>query len=54
MAGGGSDGLGKCRECTRDERPTSLRTTLAEALELNRPEAIRAAVPDYTKKLVTA
>jgi len=28
-------------------------TTLAEALDFNREEAIRAAAPDYTEELVT-
>jgi predicted RNase H-like HicB family nuclease len=42
-----------CQERTREELLTSLRTTLAEALELNRQEAIRAAAPDYTEEPVT-
>lgn len=42
-----------CQERTREELLTSLRTTLAEALELNRQEAIQAAAPDYTEELVT-
>ena len=42
-----------CQERTREELLASLRTTLAEALELNRQEAIRAAAPDYTEELVT-
>jgi hypothetical protein len=42
-----------CQERTRQELVASLRTTLAEALELNREEAIAAAVSDYTEELVT-
>ena len=42
-----------CQERTREELLASLRTTLAEALELNRQEAIQAAAPDYTEELVT-
>jgi predicted RNase H-like HicB family nuclease len=42
-----------CQESTREELLASLRTTLTEALELNRQEAIRAAAPDYTEELVT-
>ncbi len=42
-----------CQERTREELLVSLRTTLAEALELNRQEAIQAAAPDYTEELVT-
>ncbi len=42
-----------CQERTREELLASLRTTLAEALEFNRQEAIRAAAPDYTEELVT-
>jgi len=42
-----------CQEHTREELLVSLRTTLAEALELNRQEAIQAAAPDYTEELVT-
>ena len=42
-----------CQERTRDELIASLRTTLAEALELNRQEAIQAAAPDYTEEPVT-
>jgi hypothetical protein len=37
-----------CEERTRDKLLAGLRTTLAEALELNRQEAIQAAAPDYT------
>jgi predicted RNase H-like HicB family nuclease len=42
-----------CQERTRPELVQSLRTTLAEALELNREEALAAAAPDYTEELVT-
>ena len=42
-----------CQERTRQELVQSLRTTLAEALELNRKEALAAAAPDYTEELVT-
>ena len=42
-----------CQERTREELLVSLRTTLAEALELNRQEAIQAAAPDYTEEPVT-
>ena len=42
-----------CQERTREELLISLRTTLAEALELNRQEAIQAAAPDYTEEPVT-
>ncbi len=42
-----------CQERTREELLASLRTTLAEALELNRQEAILAAAPDYTEEPVT-
>jgi len=41
-----------CQERTREELLASLRTTLTEALELNRQEAIQAAAPDYTEELV--
>ena len=42
-----------CQERTRDALLASLRATLAEALQFNREEAIRAAAPDYTEELVT-
>jgi hypothetical protein len=42
-----------CQEPTRNELLRSLRVTLAEALELNRQDAIEAASPDYTEELVT-
>jgi predicted RNase H-like HicB family nuclease len=42
-----------CQERTRETLLASLRTTLAEALELNRADAIRAAAPDFNEELVT-
>ena len=42
-----------CQERTREELVASLRTTLTEALELNREDALAAAAPDYTEELVT-
>ncbi len=42
-----------CQERSREELLASLRTTLAEALEFNRKEAIQAAAPDYTEEPVT-
>jgi predicted RNase H-like HicB family nuclease len=42
-----------CQERTREKLLDSLRTTLAEALEFNRQEAIQAAAPDYTEEPVT-
>ncbi len=42
-----------CQERTRDELLDSLRTTLAEALEFNRAEALAAAAADYTEEPVT-
>ena len=42
-----------CQERTRQELVASLRTTLAEVLELNREEALAAAAPDYTEEPVT-
>jgi predicted RNase H-like HicB family nuclease len=41
-----------CQERTREELLASLRTTLAEALQFNRQEAIQAAAPDYTEEPV--
>ncbi len=41
-----------CQERTREKLLTSLRTTLEEALEFNRQEAIRAAVSGYTEEPV--
>ncbi len=42
-----------CQERTREALLNSLRATLAEALEFNREEAIRAAAPDFTEELLT-
>jgi hypothetical protein len=42
-----------CQERTRESLLASLRTTLVEALELNREDALRAAAPGYTEELVT-
>lgn len=42
-----------CQERTREKLLVMLRTTLAEALDLNRQEAIRAAVSNYSEELVT-
>jgi len=42
-----------CQERTREELLASLRTTLTEALDLNRQEAIRAAASDYSEEPVT-
>jgi len=41
-----------CQEKTRDALLASLRSTLKEALEFNRREAIDAAAPDYTEELL--
>ncbi len=38
-----------CQEKTREELLESLRTTLKEALEFNREEAIQSAAPGYTE-----
>ena len=38
-----------CQERSRDALVESLRTTLGEALQFNREEAIRAADSDYTE-----
>ena len=38
-----------CQERTEEEHLESLRTTLREALQFNREEAIKAAAPDYTE-----
>jgi len=40
-----------CQARTRPELVASLRTTLAEALALNREDALAAAAPDYTDML---
>jgi len=42
-----------CQERTREKLLASLRETLTEALELNRQDAIRAAVSNYTEEPVT-
>ncbi len=42
-----------CQERTRAELLDTLKLTLEELLEFNRREAIQAAAPDYTEKLVT-
>ena len=42
-----------CQERTREELLETLKTTLKEALEFNRQEAIRAAEPDYTEEPLT-
>jgi predicted RNase H-like HicB family nuclease len=42
-----------CQKRTRESLLASLRTTLAEALELNREDALRAAAPEYTEEPVT-
>ena len=42
-----------CQERTREELLETLRTTLAEALEFNRQEAIQAVSPGYTEELVS-
>ena len=39
-----------CQERTREELLASLKATLAEALELNRTEAIKAAVSDFSEE----
>jgi len=42
-----------CQERTREELLDSLRTTLKEAIDFNREEAIKAAASDYVEELVT-
>lgn len=42
-----------CQEHTREELLASLKTTLHEALEFNRKEAIQAAVADFVEEPVT-
>jgi len=44
---------GNCQERTREELLDSLRTTLKEAIDFNREEAIKAAASDYVEELVT-
>jgi predicted RNase H-like HicB family nuclease len=41
-----------CQEKTREDLLASLRTTLKEALEFNRQEAIQSAISNYTEELV--
>jgi predicted RNase H-like HicB family nuclease len=42
-----------CQERTRKELLESLKTTLKEALEFNRQDALEAAKSGYTEELVT-
>jgi predicted RNase H-like HicB family nuclease len=42
-----------CQERTHEKLLESLRTTLIEAIEFNRQEAIYAATSDFTEELVT-
>ncbi len=42
-----------CPERTRESLLAGLCTTLPEALEFNREDALRTAEPDYTEELVT-
>ncbi len=42
-----------CQEKTHEELLDSLKTTLEEALEFNRQEAIQAAQPDYNEEPVS-
>jgi len=42
-----------CQEKTHEELIESLKTTLEEALEFNRQEAIKAAQPGYTEEPVS-
>ena len=42
-----------CQERTRKDLLKSLKTTLKEALEFNRQDALEAAKPGYTEELVT-
>jgi hypothetical protein len=39
-----------CQERTREEPLETLRTTLREALDLNRKEALEAAGPEYEEE----
>jgi predicted RNase H-like HicB family nuclease len=41
-----------CQEATREELLESLKTTLREALEFNRQDALRLAGMDYEEELV--
>ena len=42
-----------CQEPTRAKLLETLRITLAEAIALNREDALAAATPDYCEELVT-
>jgi predicted RNase H-like HicB family nuclease len=42
-----------CQENSREELLESLKTTLKEALEFNREDAIQAASSDFTEEPVT-
>jgi predicted RNase H-like HicB family nuclease len=42
-----------CQERTRAELLTSLKATLAEAIEFNRQDAVQAAEPGYTEERVS-
>lgn len=42
-----------CQEKTHEELLESLKSTLEEALDFNRQEAIKAAQPDYTEEPVS-
>lgn len=41
-----------CQERTRESLMSTLRTTLTEALELNREDALRAAAADYVEERI--
>jgi len=43
-----------CQESTHEQLMSSLRETLAEALEMNRNDAIGFAVSNYSEELVMA
>jgi len=43
-----------CQEHTKTKLLESLRETLAEAIEMNRQEALAAASADYTRETVFA
>lgn len=43
-----------CQESTHEQLMSSLRKTLAEALEMNRNDAIGFAVSNYSEELVMA
>ena len=42
-----------CQERTHEALLASLKTTLSEALEFNRQEAMQIAAPGFAKELVT-